>query len=97
MKGPLWRRPGDSVGVAWVMNGLSSEHRSYLSRVGLGFLIGDGQLTRYKPEQLLEAYYAMEAFPSLWLSLDYQRVANPAYNADRGPAQFLGVRLHLER
>jgi high affinity Mn2+ porin len=96
MKGPLWHRPGDSVGVAWVMNGLSSEHRNYLAAGGLGFLIGDGQLTRYKPEQILEAYYAIATFPGLWLSVDYQYVANPAYNADRGPVQFLGVRLHIE-
>jgi len=96
MKGPLWHRPGDSVGLAWVRSGLSSEHRNYLAAGGLGFLIGDGQLTRYKPEQILEAYYAIATFSGLWLSLDYQYIANPAYNADRGPAQFLGVRLHLE-
>jgi carbohydrate-selective porin OprB len=96
MKGPLWHRPGDSLGVAWVMNGLSSEHRDYLARGGVGFLIGDGQLTRYKPEQILEAYYAIATFPGLWLSVDFQHIANPAYNADHGPARFLGVRLHLE-
>jgi high affinity Mn2+ porin len=78
------------------MNGLSSEHRDYLARGGVGFLIGDGQLTSYKPEQILEAYYAVATFPGLWLSVDFQHIANPAYNADRGPARFLGVRLHLE-
>jgi carbohydrate-selective porin OprB len=81
MKGPLWHRPGDSLGVAWLINGLSSEHRDYLARGGVGFLIGDGQLTRYKPEQILEAYYAIATFPGLWLSVDFQHIANPAYNA----------------
>jgi high affinity Mn2+ porin len=96
MKGPLWHRPGDSFGAAWVMNGLSPEHRSYLAKGGLGFLIGDGQLTRYKPEQIFEVYYSVATSPGLWLSVDFQHIANPAYNADRGPADFWGVRMHLE-
>ena len=96
MNGPLWHRPNDSVGAAWVMNGLSLEHRRYLAQGGLGFLIGDGQLTRYMPEQLFEAYYAAAIFRGLWLSLDFQHISNPAYNADRGPVSFFGVRLHLE-
>ena len=33
----------------------------------------------------------------MWLSFDYQRVANPAYNADRGPVSLYGVRVHLEK
>jgi hypothetical protein len=32
----------------------------------------------------------------MWLTLDGQYVMNPAYNADRGPVKFVGVRLHLE-
>ena len=96
MKGPLWRRPGDSAGAAWVMNGLSPEHRDYLAQGGLGFLIGDGQLLRYRPEQIFEIYYSAATFPGLWVGLDFQHIANPAYNADRGPVNFFGVRLHLE-
>lgn len=67
-----------------------------LYRLCSGFLIGDGQLTRYKPEQIFEAYYSVATSPGLWLSVDFQHIANPAYNADRGPADFLGVRMHLE-
>jgi len=96
MKGTLWRRPGDSVGTAWVMNALSKEHQIYLAQGGLGFLIGDGRIN-YRPEQLFEAYYSFQAFPGMWLSFDYQRVANPAYNADRGPVSLYGVRVHLEK
>jgi high affinity Mn2+ porin len=95
MWGPLWHRPGDSMGVAWVMNGLSQEHRRYLAQGGLGFLIGDGRLN-YRPEQLFEVYYSAVTFRGLWLSLDFQHIANPAYNADRGPVRFMGIRLHLE-
>ena len=94
-RGPAWRRPGDTFGAAWVINGLSSEHRDYLRHGGLGFFIGDGQLN-YRPEQLAEVYYNAAATRGLWLSLDFQHVANPAYNADRGPVNFFGIRVHLE-
>lgn len=96
MKGTRWRRPGDSIGTAWVMNALSQDHQIYLAQGGLGFLIGDGRIN-YRPEQLFEAYYSFQAFPGMWLSFDYQRVANPAYNADRGPVSFYGLRVHLEK
>ena len=96
MKGMRWRRPGDSIGTAWVMNALSQDHQIYLAQGGLGFLIGDGRIN-YRPEQLFEAYYSFQAFPGMWLSFDYQRVANPAYNADRGPVSFYGLRVHLEK
>jgi len=33
---------------------------------------------------------------STWLSLDYQHLANPAYNADRGPVDIYGGRVHFE-
>ena len=32
----------------------------------------------------------------LWLTGDWQYVRNPAYNADRGPVDFAGLRLHTE-
>jgi high affinity Mn2+ porin len=32
----------------------------------------------------------------LTLGLDYQYVANPAYNRDRGPVSVVGLRIHLE-
>lgn len=93
-RGPAWRRPGDTVGLAWVINGISGDHRDYLRRGGIGFFLGDGQLS-YRPEQLIEVYY-VASLRGLWLTLDYQHVANPGYNADRGGVSFLGVRLHLE-
>jgi len=93
--GSLWHRSSDAFGAAWVINGLSESHRDYLRAGGLGFFIGDGQLN-YRPEQLFEVYYAAATFRGLWLSLDFQHIANPAYNADRGPVNFLGVRMHLE-
>jgi high affinity Mn2+ porin len=30
------------------------------------------------------------------MTLDYQRIANPGYNADRGPVNVYGVRVYFE-
>ncbi len=94
-KGKLWRRPDDTLGFAYALNGLSDAHRDYLSAGGLGFFIGDGQLN-YGLEQISEAFYAARVFGEMWVSVDGQYVVNPAYNKDRGPAKFVGVRFHLE-
>ncbi len=93
--GRRWNREGDAFGVAWAVNGLSPAHRDYLRAGGLGFLIGDGRLT-YRPEQILEAYYSFNASRGFWVTVDAQRVANPAYNADRGPVNIVGARFHVE-
>jgi len=58
---PPWRR-GDRLGVAFVSNGLAPDHREYLARGGLGFLLGDGAL-RYGPERIIEAYYTLQRGP----------------------------------
>ncbi|HEX2828373.1 MAG TPA: carbohydrate porin [Burkholderiales bacterium] len=93
--GGRWGRADDQLGVALAVNGLSSAHRTYLARGGLGFFLGDGTLS-YKPEYVFESFYSMKLLKNAWLSIDYQRLTNPGYNADRGPANFYGIRLHLE-
>lgn len=85
----------DSMGLALVRNDLSRAHRDYLAAGGLGFFIGDGRLS-YRPETILEAFYNLQLHKRAWLTLDLQRIANPAYNADRGPATVWGLRLHSE-
>ena len=95
IKGTQWKRPNDEIGIAAVANGLSSSHRDYLARGGLGFFLGDGRLN-YRAEQVFETYYSLKAMRNLWLSLDYQHIRNPGYNADRGPANFIGLRIHAE-
>ena len=61
----------------------------------LGLLIGDGRLN-YRPEQILEAYYAYAIDKNFTVTADYQLIANPAYNADRGPVSIFSGRLHGE-
>jgi carbohydrate-selective porin OprB len=95
IKGTRWQRGADEVGIAMVANGLSSSHRDYLARGGLGFFLGDGRLN-YRSEQIFETYYSLKAGRNLWLTFDYQYIRNPGYNADRGPANFFGLRVHAE-
>ena len=45
---------------------------------------------------IFETYYSWKALPGLWLTADYQHIENPAYNADRGPANIYSLRLHAE-
>jgi hypothetical protein len=95
MKGRAWNRGDDTVGIAFVRNGLSSAHRDYLAAGGHGAFIGDGKLN-YRPESIVEAYYSVNVAKHAWVTLDYQRIANPAYNADRGPVNVGSMRLHAQ-
>lgn len=95
VKGAGWGRPKDTFGLAGAVNGLSDAHRNYLAAGGLGLLIGDGALN-YRPETILETYYSANLAQAIRLSLDYQFIVHPAYNVDRGPASFLGARIHAE-
>ena len=94
-KGAVWGRPSDTFGVAFAGNMLSQPHRDVLAGGGLTFFLGDGRL-KYASEQIFETFYAVSPVKGLTMSLDLQRIRNPGYNADRGPASFFGVRLHIE-
>jgi len=95
LSGDRWGRHGDTFGVARTVNGLSTAHRAYLAAGGTGFLIGDGKLD-YRPETLSEIYYSVPLGKTSWLTANWTHIANPAYNADRGPVNVFGVRIHAE-
>ena len=95
VKGEYWRRKKDRVGVAFVSNGISGDHRRYLSLGGRGFLLGDGTLA-YGREHIFEAYYTLHLWRGFFTSLDLQHINNPGYNQDRGPALVPGLRLHVD-
>jgi high affinity Mn2+ porin len=96
INGRSWGRPDDTIGIAGVVNGISSAHVAFLNAGGLGILIGDGQLTNYGLEKIFEAYYSYALNASTKLTFDYQFVANPGYNADRGPANVFAGRVHWQ-
>ena len=95
IKGSVWHRPEDTMGLAFAINGLSKSHRNYLAAGGQGFFLGDGNLN-YQTENIAEVFYNLKLTKFAWLSADYQHVNNPGYNADRGPVNFSGFRLHTE-
>ena len=93
VKGSLWGRTADSLGVAVVRNGISGPHRDYLGAGGLGFFIGDGQIS-YRTENIFETFYSFGVVKDVWLSADFQRIFDPAYNSDRGPVSVASARFH---
>jgi high affinity Mn2+ porin len=95
LTGTSWGRPNDKIGIAGVIEGLSGEARAYFAAGGLGILIGDGQLN-YRREKIFEAYYAYSLNKWATLTLDYQFISNPGYNADRGPVSVFSGRFHAE-
>lgn len=95
LKGTSWKRKNDVFSIAYVVNGISADHRAFLRAGGYGFIIGDGNLN-YGHEAILETYYDARLFNAFWLTFDYQFVKNPGYNKDRrGPVHVFGVRGHI--
>jgi hypothetical protein len=91
LTGRRWRRHDDRLGVAFILHGLSADHRDYLALGGSGFLLGDGRLN-YGAERITELYYRVDCGRALQLSPDLQLIANPGYNRDRGPARVVSLR-----
>ena len=95
IKGGNWGRAADTVGLSLMRNTLSDERRHFLETGGISFFIGDGKLN-YRPEDIFEGFYSLNLGKEYWLTADYQRIQNPAYNADRGPIDVYAFRLHME-
>jgi high affinity Mn2+ porin len=58
--------------------------------------IGDGHLKK-ATEALLDIFYSLHVFKSVWVAADYQLLVNPGYNADRsGPIHMPGFQIHAE-
>lgn len=94
-RGSLWHRPKDYAGVGYGVGWISKSHADYLRMGGIDGFIGDGTINP-AAESVLEVFYGLNLLSSIWLSADYQFISNPAFNADRGPVNILGVRLHAE-
>jgi hypothetical protein len=90
------KRPNDVMGLAAVVNDISQDHYDYLNSGGYGFMLGDGKLTNFGNEAIIEYYYKVQLTPSFWLTFDYQFVMNPGYNKDRGPVHVFAGRLHVD-
>ena len=95
LKGNLWERKDDTYALAWAANAISSSEIRYLQLGGQTMFIGDGAL-QYKPEQIFETYYSAKLYKELFLTADFQRISNPAYNSARGPIDIISLRMHFE-
>jgi high affinity Mn2+ porin len=93
--GSSWHRRNDRVGAAFVVNGIVAAHQQYLALGGLGFLLGDGNLT-YGPEKIVEGFYTAHLWRGFFASLDLQHINNPGYNQALGPVTVLGFRFHTD-
>ena len=96
IKGEAWCRPDDVVGLAGAFSGASRDQQEFLKAGGTGILNGDGNLS-YDCEKVLETYYDFPIGKAAHFTMDYQFVADPAFNRDRGPVSIFAVRLHLEQ
>jgi high affinity Mn2+ porin len=95
VKGDAWHRSDDTFALAAIVSGASSDEQKFLEAGGTGILAGDGALS-YGPEVALETYYDRQIAKNVHWAFDYQLIANPAFNSDRGPISVFGVRLHWE-
>lgn len=95
MTGLRWGRAQDGFGIGYAQSWISNQHAQYLNMGGIDGFIGDGKIT-VKPERVVDLYYKLHLMSSTWISVDYQHIANPAYNADRGPVDIFGCRAHFE-
>ena len=84
LSGGHWNRSDDTIGMATAINALSRVARDYFADGGIGILIGDGRLPHYAWKKIIETYYSMAVLKYLAVSVDFQTVADPAYNRDRG-------------
>jgi hypothetical protein len=94
-KGAAWSRPGDLAGVGVSLGWISPSHSEYLRMGGIDGFIGDGTI-RPAAERTWDVFYRLNIATSFWLSGDYQRIWNPAFNADRGPVNVFSARIHAE-
>ena len=85
LKGTSWGRKDDTVGLAFETSAISKSAQAYLAAGGLGLLIGDGRLTHYDNEAVIETYYDVQLFKGVNAALDYQFINNPGYKCRPRP------------
>lgn len=94
-QGAAWHREHDYTGIGLGMAWISASHAEYLRLGGIDGFIGDGTI-RPAPETAFEIFYSVNLLRAIWVTADYQLIANPAFNADRGPLHVFAGRIHAE-
>ena len=94
-RGTAWGRPADLAGAGVSVGWISRAHADYFRLGGVDGFTGDGRLNQ-AAEGVAELFYSLNFLAVFWLSVDYQHIVNPAFNADRGPVDVYGLRLHAQ-
>jgi high affinity Mn2+ porin len=94
-KGSLWSRPLDMTGAGINLGWISKVHAQYLGLGGIDGFIGDGAIRR-AAETSVDLFYSLNVHRWFWITGDYQHIANPGFNADRGPVNVFTLRIHGE-
>jgi hypothetical protein len=93
--GSRWGRRRDLLGIGFAAGWISRQHAKYLNMGGIDGFIGDGRI-KARAEHVVDIFYSVNVLSSLWVTADYQRITNPGFNADRGPVNVFGMRVHAE-
>jgi high affinity Mn2+ porin len=72
LKGTQWKRPNDTVGLVEMLSKIGLAQRDFYNIGGLGILVGDGKLTHYGWESVLETYYNFELHKGINIAFDYR-------------------------
>jgi hypothetical protein len=97
VNGNKWNRADDSFGMSLMIDRISADRLRFLEAGGVSFFLGDGYRGfRSASEQILETFYSLNFAKNNWLTLDWQWIQNPGYNAERGPVNVFGARYHAE-
>ena len=94
-QGSRWGRKRDLLGIGFAAGWISSEHAKYLNMGGIDGFVGDGRIHK-RPEHVVNIFYSLSLLSNLWVTADYQHISNPGFNADRGPVNVYGMRVHAE-
>lgn len=93
--GSRWGRKKDLLGIGFAAGWISSQHAQYLNMGGIDGFVGDGRI-KDRPEHVVDIFYSVNLLKTLWVTADYQHITNPGFNADRGPVNVYGMRVHAE-
>ena len=97
INGSKWERADDSFGMSLMVDWISSDRLRFLQAGGVSFFLGDGYRNfKSAPERILETFYSYSFAKNNWITLDWQYLQNPGYNAERGPLSVFGARYHAE-
>jgi high affinity Mn2+ porin len=85
-------RSQDTLAIAGVVNGISDAHSAGWRRAAWACWWAMARCP-IRAMNRSSGYYALRPVLGA-LTFDYQHIANPGYNRDRGPANIFALRVH---